>query len=242
MSNLAKTVVLALLSLPIGAAITYHNSASTPADNGTNATATVAVTPPASMTTADLVHFCAFTRDSAGVSMAISQAGGQSWNSLALIQNTNISMQCFWSRFNGTWGANPSIAVTGGTSPFSATMHIFRPTNTSKVWSVDVAQVELDFTAGTTPFTKTITGVSTVAADTVTIAGWTTADDNTWGSLSGTGWAVTGAAQYRNTSGTDQSATFAHKIQTSAGSTGNVSKNQATLGGRRGYYIYCGIR
>jgi hypothetical protein len=92
---------------------------------------------------------------------------------------------------------------------------------------VNVASVELD--DATDPFV--ITGQTTNGNNpTVTLAGWMAGDDNTWGTLTGTGWEVTGTAQYRNTSGSDQSASFAHKIQTAAGATGDVGKSQLTLG------------
>lgn len=127
--------------------------------------------------------------------------------------------------FSG-WSENPSIAF-GATTCNSAYMHVFRPPSTSYTWGVDVAAVELDDTSD--PFT--ITGQTTTGTNpTVTFAGWLTGDDNEWGTLTGTGWGVTGGAQYRNTSGSDQSASFAHKIQTAAAATGNVSKSQTTLG------------
>lgn len=214
-------------------AITYFNSASAPADNGAQAgPGPVAVTPPASMQTGDLVLLIGQYRGA--VSITVSATGGQTWNTLAEISTTNCDVQMFWCRFDGTWDANPSLTNTTGTAALTVVMHVFRPTDTSKDWAVDVALVEADFTAPATPFTVTITGVTTTQASTVAVATWATADDNTWDSLSGTGWSVTGAAQYRNTTGQDQSCTFAHNIQTSAGATNNVSKNQATLGGDAG--------
>lgn len=72
--------------------------------------------------------------------------------------------------------------------------------------------------------------MTVASAPTVTMAGWHSIDDNTWGTLTGTGWVVSGTPQYRNTSGSDQSASFANKIQTAAGATGNVGKSQLTLG------------
>ena len=214
-------------------AITYFNSASTPADNGAQAgPGPVAITPPASMLTGDLVYvFCQYR---GAETITVSVAGGQSWNTLAAIANTNIAGQVFWCRFNGTWSANPSFTNTTGTAALTCVMHVFRPTDTGKVWAVDVAQVETDFAAPASPFTVTITGQTTVNASTVGIAAWATADDNTWASLAGTGWAVSGAAQYRNTTGQDQSCTFAHNIQTAQVTQANVSKNQATLGGDAG--------
>lgn len=215
-------------------AITHFGEASAPADNGAQAgPGAVAVTPPASMQAGDLVLLIGQYRGA--VTLSVSESGGQDWNSLAEISTTNVDVHIFWCRFNGTWSANPSLTNTSGTNALTVVMQVFRPSDSSKVWSVDVAQVETDFAAPTTPFTVTITGQTTVSASTVTFATWATADDNTWGSLSGTGWSKTGmAAQFRNTTGQDQSITFAYKIQTSAGDTGNVSQNQATLGGDAG--------
>lgn len=65
----------------------------------------------------------------------------------------------------------------------------------------------------------------------VVVGGMITDDDNTWGTLAGTDWAVTGGAQYRNTSGSDSSSTYAHNIQTAGGVVQSFTKNQATLGG-----------
>lgn len=217
-------------------AITYFNSASTPADNGTSVVTPTAVTPPASMVTGDLVLLIGQTR-AAAATIEVSETGGQSWTAahVGVISNTNVSARIFFARYNGTWGADPSLAFTGTAGgAHTVVMHVFRPTSGSLSWGQDGSLVELDFTAPSTPFTVTITGRTTGQASTVTLAGWFTPDDNTWGSLSGTGWVVTGAAQYRNTAGQDSSATFAHNIQTSAGATNNVSKNQATLGGDAG--------
>lgn len=50
----------------------------------------------------------------------------------------------------------------------------------------------------------------------------------TWGTLSGTGWVAMETAQWRNTSGTDISLTFAHQLQGTAGATNNVSQTPST--------------
>lgn len=217
-------------------AITYFNSASTPADNGTSVVTPTAVTPPASMAAGDLVLLIGQTR-AAAATIEMSATGGQSWTAahVGAISNTNVSARIFYAKYNGTWSADPSIAFTGTSGgAHTVVMHVFRPTSSTLNWGQDGALVELDFTAPSTPFTVTITGRTTGQASSVTLAGWFTPDNNTWDSLSGTGWVVTGAAQYRNTAGQDSSATFAHYIQSSVGATGNVSKNQATLGGDAG--------
>lgn len=210
--------------------ITYVNSASNPADNGTLGASPVAVTPP-TMQAGDLVLMFAYVR--AAATMTISASGGQVWSEQAAMANTNISAKLFWCRFNGTWSANPSVAFTNTTST-TVVMHVFRPTKPSLRWAIEANQVETDFAAPANPFTVTITGRTTRVPSSVTIAAWFTADDNSWGTLAGTGWVVTGTAQYRNLNGTDVSGTFAHNIKTTAGATNNVSKNQTVNGGDLG--------
>lgn len=203
----------------------YFGSASTPADNGTGTADPTAVTPPSGMLAGDLVCMIGQER-SLGTTLQVSQAGGQTWTSENPLSISNQTVRLFWCTFNGTWSANPSVDFLGTTCN-SVQMHVFRAPTADHTWSVNQALVELD--DSTDPFT--ITGQTTTGSDpTVTLGGWFSADDNTWGSISGTGWVVTGLAQYRNTSGQDQSASYAHKIQTSAGATGNVSKSQLTLG------------
>lgn len=210
-----------------------YASASTPSDSAT-ATGTAdptAVTPPTGMLAGDLVCMVAQERD-ATTTLTVSATGGQTWTTEAQIITTNQTARLFWCTFNGIWSANPSVDFAAGTAVNTVVMHVFRPPATDYTWSVNQAQVELDFAAAAT---ITITGQTTTGTDpTVTLAGWFTDDDNTWGTLTGTDWGLCGTAQYRNTSGTDQSCTFAHKIQTAAGATGNVSKTQLTLGNDSG--------
>ncbi|MBW0179435.1 hypothetical protein [Sediminibacterium sp.] len=211
------------------AQIEYHDSNSNPADNGSLNNATPAVTPPADMEDGDLILLIGQRRVS-NITFTISATGGQDWNALpALTGTANVSARIFWCRFNGTWTANPSISMSG-TGGNTITMHVFRPPSRGYAWKLDVDQVQ---TGSAAAATITRTGVTTDNANTVTLASWFTADDNSWGNLndiSGTGWAVTGNAQYRNRQGTDQSATFAHLIRTTSGATGNVSKQQTANG------------
>jgi len=159
--------------------------------------------------------------------LAVSATGGQTWNTLTpQLALTLQSVEIYWCQFNGTWSADPSVDFSAAVCN-SVQAFVFRPPATNYNWSVNQALVELD-TAGSP---ATITGQTTTGTDlTVTIAGWFTPDDNTWGSLSGTGWSDLGGGQYRNTSGSDQSATFAYKLQSAAGATGDVTKTQATNG------------
>ena len=214
--------------------ITYFGSASTPIDTGTNTTNPTVVTPPGSMLAGDLVLMIAQARTSSGT-LAISNAGGQSWTSETQQNQTNCRIRLFWCRFNGTWSANPSVSF-GSTINHIVVMHVFRPSNTSSVWQVDVAQVSGNFAVPPVPRTVTIPGITTITDGALVFATWASTDDNTWGSLTA-GWSTPGSAQYRNTSGSDASQTHAYEVMAATGASGNVSKNQATLGGDAGAYL-----
>jgi hypothetical protein len=182
------------------------------------------------MTVGDLVFVTCRQRGTATFSVGVT--GGQTWNTLTRgTQSTTTAVQSFWARYNGTWDADPRFDFSAGTNT-SAQMMVFRPSDTAKLWAIDTAHSISTFAAAAT---ITITGHTRTNSSCVTIASWHTADDNTWGTLSGTGWAKTNlSAQYRNTSGSDGSCTFAYNI--GSGATNNVSQTQLTLGNDAGVY------
>ena len=212
-------------------AITYFNSTSFPADNSSGNNANPTLTPPASMQEGDLVVIVDYNRTNVG-GKGIFNLGGQIWHSFTK-HTATLSLKMYWCRFNGTWSGTLSSRSTTATT-HSAVLHVFRPTNTSKLWEVDTPFTSSTFDAGSSPFTKTISGVTTTGSSTVTIAGWVSQDDNTWGSLSGSGWVDFGTAQYRNSHGSQSSSTYAYYISNSPTTTPSVSKNQETLGGDAG--------
>lgn len=225
---LALTLVLAS---PASAAWTFFGVTSSPADNGTSTATTITLTPPGSMTAGDLVYVVQWQRGTATFSIGVT--GGQLWNSLTRHTDGSVlSTQAHWARFDGSWAANPRFDFSAGTNT-NALMLVFRPTSTSKLLAVDVAQATASFAAGSTPFTKTITGHTRTKSSCVTIGVWISTDDNSWGSLSGSGWSQTSlTAQYRNTSGSDMSLAAAYNI--GSGATNNVSLNQSVNGGDAG--------
>lgn len=201
-------------------------------DDGTNTADPTAVTPPGSMAAGDLVILWATCR-TASATLAISAAGGQTWNSEDSATSTNITSRLFWCRYNGTWSANPSVSF-GATTCNSVSMLVFRPTTGTNLWALDQGESVNSYAAPGSPYTVTITGQTTTHIS-VAVALWSSTDNNTWGTLSGTGWVKTSLpAQNRNSSGQDTSQTWAYQIQTSSGATNNVSQNQATLGGDLG--------
>jgi hypothetical protein len=206
---------------------TFFGVSAVPADGATatNATTTITITPPASMLAGDLV--IVYAQQRGNVTWTNSTTGGQTWNNIGNNTATaNVSMNTFWTRFNGTWSVNPVFTNTGGTCT-SAVMLVFRPNLSTNDWFTEQIQT----TAAGAAATITVTGVTPANGNNVTVASWMTADDNTWGTLTGTNWTKgTLSAQYRNTSGTDQSMTLAYQLQTTAAATNNVAQTQLTLG------------
>ncbi len=224
-------------------AITLFGSVSVPTDNGTNTTnPTAFANPPiASMVAGDLVFVYAYCRTS-GATLAVSNAGGQTWTSGTSQSsgNATLSANFFWCRFNGTWSAAPSFSF-GATTNNNVVMLVFRPTSGSNLWAVDPGKAGtfVDF-AATTSILITA-GYTPTNASTVSICAWNTDDDNTWGTFSGSGWSKTSlSAQFRNTSGNDSSSSFGYNIQTTATSISNVAQNEATNGADGGFtFIIC---
>jgi hypothetical protein len=216
--------------------ITYFGSASNPADNGLTNTSPVAVTPPATMKVGDLVLMFAVNREIQAniTSIAISADGGQVWSVLGTFGGTGFdppTVKVFYAIFNGTWAANPSVAFVTATPVNSVVMHVLRPSNVSNTFYPGVALSSGFWNDVTPPYTSTITGITPVANSNVTIVGWFAGAAVIWSALSGSGWVVLGSAQYRNIAGSDQSATFAYKAQSSPTATGNVTKTLDTTGG-----------
>ena len=119
----------------------------------------------------------------------------------------------------------------GTTNHHIVVMHVFRPSNTSSVWEVDVAQVSGNFAAPGSPHTVTIPGITTITDGALVFAAWASSDDNTWGSLTG-GWSTPGSAQYRNTSGSAASQTHAYRVMVPLGDSGagTSAKTRRLLG------------
>ncbi len=207
------------------AAPTYFGSASNPADNGAaNEPTTLAVTAPTSMLARDLVILIGAERLAApSPANAISATGGQNWSTASTFTGANTALfTLFWCQFNGTWTADPSIvfATESGTIPTTAIMHVFRASGVAGVWVVDTA-IAGGAEASASP--TVITGITPTKDNNVTLAGWLMPFASTWGTLAGSGWNVTGTAQYRNTAGSDISAAFAHQLQGTQAATGDVS-------------------
>lgn len=205
--------------------ITFFGVATTPADNGSNALAGTSVTPPASMLIGDLV--IAHVQQRGTGTWSISADGGQVWDSIGANNVTaNVRAQTYWARFNGTWSGNPTFQNAGATCT-SVQLFVFRPSVIASSWQFDLG-ADNNLAAATV---NTITSTTTTTNSSLVFARWSTADDNTWGTLTGTGWSKTGlAAQYRNLAGQDQSSAYAYYISDAIQTVPAVSQTQLTLG------------
>ncbi len=173
--------------------------------------------------------------------------GGQTWveySGWVHVGSSNLSINVYYCVYNGTWTGAPAFGITSGTLALTAAMHVFRPT-AGFYFPYDPGNLSFGnggagYSAPSTPFTVTQSGFNLPDAS-FAIACWTTDDDNTWNTLSGSGWSIIGA-QYRNTQGNDTSMAFAYYLAPVAASAPNVSLNQATLGGDPGITYSIGAK
>lgn len=222
---------------------TYFGSASNPADNVSQVgPGPLAVTPPASMVAGDFVRMMLAHRIAGQEeSLSVPTAGGQTWYPILWAGTTALSVAVWCCTFNGTWSVNPQFQDdSGNAAPLICKMDVFRPSAAGKFIDIAWSPIKTDFVAGSSPFTKTVTGITTIIANEMVIADYISVDDNTWGSLTA-GWTNAGGAQIRNPSGSGLSISTAYQAFASPGATGNVAENEATLGGDAGLDIIMSI-
>lgn len=204
----------------------------------------------------DLILAWVCTRQAGAYFPYIKGCGGLNWNALGGQTGNNLLMNLYWAQYPATWVGNTSIDAQWGGNPGIQTLGAtgcgrstgtdasasngmglvclyFRPTLTTATWSVDTAFTKVNVTAPASPFTYTITGITTTA-NSVAIAVFFSSDDNTWGNITGAGWVHVGATQWRNLAGSDFSVAFAYQLTPAGGATGNVTLDQLTLGGDNG--------
>lgn len=224
-------------------ALTLIGGTASVGDNGTQAGPTSAALPYANAGTianGDLV-IVAIEFKGSGVTLNFNETNGQTWSFFTQFADSGaaICARFAWCKYSSTAdnGNNIRTSNGSGTTAHSSALWIFRPTVSTNLFAVDTDQVSSQFAAGSTPFTKTITGVTPKNNSNLSIAGWFSTDDNSWGNLAGTNWNnlnMGGDAQIRNLQGTDMSMAFAYQIQSIAAATNNVSKDQTALGGDAG--------
>lgn len=252
-----KKLLFLLLWFPLFAnsQITYFASVGVPTDNGTSAASPVAFANPpiASMTTGDLVVVYCYARN-ASATFGVSNAGGQSWNSGTAHNSSTatLSGQVFWCRYNGTWSAAPSFTFSSTTNT-NAIMHVFRPTSTTLQWGLETgltgsgaaAVQTLASYSASGNFAVPEAGSATINthANTIAFAIWSSDDDNSWGTIIGTGWTqvTVPVSQWRNTSGSDASSAYSYKIYSATGTLNQVQASQTVNGsdpGIKGIYLF----
>jgi hypothetical protein len=222
---------------------TYFGSSSAPADNTSQVgPGPLAVTPPGSMTSGMFVRMLLAHRVAGQQeTFSVPTTGGQTWYPITWDTTTALSWSMWGCIFNGTWSVSPQFQDdSGGTTPLICKMDVFAPSAAGKIIDIALSPIATAFAAGLSPFTKTITGITTIIANELVIADWISVDDNTWGSLTA-GWTNAGTAQYRNPSGSGLSVSTAYQAFASPGATGNVAQNEATLGGDAGMGIIMSI-
>lgn len=206
----------------VASTITYFNSASNPADNGTlTSTSPVAVTPPGSMTAGMFVVMIGSVRSGASA-IDISVTGGQTWTGRTIVDAASNRFRFFYCEFNGTWTADPSIAFSIAAC-VTVIMHVFQSSKPVPFWQFDA-----DGTNGNA-FTRP--ALTTFKFSTVAIAAWQITYNNTFGAVTGSGWATLGATQYRNLGGSDTTMAFAYKLIAAPQSTGTVDRTSGVSSG-----------
>jgi hypothetical protein len=229
-------------------AITFIGASSTPTDGGSNTAISGTITYPAGIQNGDLVFMYLLYRGT-----GVQNSAGFNTHGVRKIANLGdgsqpTSYSPAWFIYNSTFNTGSSFlfqfsaAAGGGSTNTTMVLLVFRPTSTLYTFVPYIAkssglsqEIYLDMVFnGTT--TTSMTAKSGVPVNSVVIATWNTADDNTWGTLTGTGWSKTGLAnQYRNIGGSDSSITFAYYF-TATGTFGQttsvpaVSQTQLTLG------------
>lgn len=217
-SNLMAELVVSV----VGATISYFASATNPADNGSlTSTSPVTVTPPGSMVAGDFVVIVGSVRSGAS-NITISEASGQTWSTLPIVDAASNRFRVLYCEFNGTWGADPSVAFSTAAT-VTVVMHVFRSSKVTPFWQIDANGT--DGNAFLRP------AITTVKVSTVAIAIWQIIANNTFGATSGTGWATLGGAQYRNLGGSDTTIAFAYKSIASPQSSGDVTRTSASSTG-----------
>ncbi len=197
------------------------------ADTGTANGPTQAVADPTSLgaVTGDLLVMVGDYRGT-GVTLAVSEAGGQTWTPHAQETRANNTQRVFTAIFNGTWSAAPSVTVTAGGLLMITRLVVLRGNDTTS--PVAAALVATNAATPGSPFDCSHPGIVTANVDDLVFVAWASEDNNTW-ALQTAGFANIGGTQIRNS--TTFSSSLGYKVFSAAGATGAIVNRQATLGG-----------
>jgi hypothetical protein len=212
------------------AAPTYFGSACNQSDNATGSAdnSTVAVTPPASMVAGDLVFMIGQIQVADQTAITLSATGGQSWRqstvSGASFAGNDMAFRLWFCEYNGTWSTDPSLAYSSqsGTQPVTTYLIVFRP-DVVGAWFIDL---ELAPVGESSQDPMVLTDATPTKRDNVTLCGIFLNSALTVASLSGSGWTletIGGANQIRNLAGSDQTASFGYRLQSTPAATADPS-------------------
>jgi hypothetical protein len=179
----------------------------------------------------DLLVWCGTGR---GTSVAApdSGTGGQTWTEVFSSTANPRSYSMFWAVFDGTWDGDLAGASVGS-NPCTVEVSVWRAHNTGVTWSAELLAGPSGVGAPGSPFTCTVTSAAPTATDPAVIVGYLqTADDNTWGSIGGTGWDWIGSTTgYANDAFSDNSLATFYVLQAEAANPGSVTAQQTANGG-----------
>ncbi len=210
----------------------------TPLDNASNIGPTVTVaTNQFNIKSGDVVFAAVYYKpvygDENDDTIYASTTSGQNWTNLGYLNYDNYSnLSLFYCTFDGTWDANQTFYMGRPTStnPMSAIMLVYRNISTENMRASMVGYL------ATNPIT--ITGTTTINANSLVVALWAAENDGTWSNLTAD-WSLLDKAQYRNLGGDDLSMAMAYKIIESPGATGNISyTNSVTVGGIKTLIVF----
>jgi hypothetical protein len=218
------------------AAITFFGISNCPADGSAHNSATgiaYSCTPPSSMVAGDMVIAVA-TQYEPSFALSNSTTGGQTWSVIGTADYSNgysMLTEYYCAIFTGTWSGDPSFVSSASYGGFamSVDLIVYRPGAGKQLsCTPDVALTYGQYNVTTS--TITITGQTpTASASVVTLAAWRWADAETMSGLTA-GWTTRGVDDdILNSAGGTIGRSFADKIQSSAGATGNVTLTASAM-------------
>lgn len=201
-------------------------------DGGSVSLINFSAPPPAGMQEGDYV-VAVFHVASSGVTLSITNTGGQTWveESQIAVPGGSTHVRVFHCRFNGTWDANP-VFSHNLESGRAGLLHISVWRNVDETTALDAPYTSEPFAAPSSPYHVTRPEIVTQTDGAVALAIWNSRDNNSW-ALVTPGWTnVNGETQWRDSS--ISSISMAWKKVTPAGGSGAVVNRQSALGGDPG--------
>jgi hypothetical protein len=206
-------------------------------DDATSSVASVTFTLPEGLEQNDLLLVIMSAR-AATLTITNTTSGGVTWTSGTALQGSNLTYRSFYGFVPSGGATNPTFGWTGNNS-YVGWLLVFRGVDTTT--PIDAAEVSATFTAAAT-ITIGASTITTATANAKVVGIWTSADDNTWGSLTASWDQPYSRSHWRNASTTGTSMSIAFQDQAVAGGNGSVSNTEATLGNDAGIKAMLALR